>query len=380
MDAIKRMKFWIVAGLIVIAGGVVLGVWFAPAREKSASSLREWRTKESKVKSYGEKINGVRGSLDIDAAKELREDYDQQLGQAKQLLAEWDKLLEDYIPDLDGTPRQLDRGAWSLVYDTKMAELEDEAQRTFPVAPAPIVSKREFQAWPSDQEMRDEAKRYWVQHYLLEAIGKANKVSDIIPTLKRFALVERPDRLLGVDDASMFRPIAFEFQFATEFKHLPMVLHRILECQVPVCITSVSMKRRPKVSLAAKSSEGTTGKVLSARDVSTLLGAPSGPVGMARGPMMPPMYEGPSIWDMMGPMGPPPEEETRAESGSSRRRRGASTVARRTSPTEPSAPAVAKRPQEEVEAGRLLLDITVRGYVKDYIPPAETESADAAEQ
>jgi hypothetical protein len=386
MDAIKRLKFWIGLGLMVVASGVVLGVWFMPAKKVSASSLSDWRSKEQKVMSYQSKT--VHGMPDIGAVEDLKKDYDQQLGQARQLLAEWDKLLEDYIPDQNDVRRQLDPGTWKTAYYAQMDALEEDVQSSFPSAPANIVQRVDFgDIWPTAEEMAQEAKNYWVQYYLLHAIARVNEVSDVIPTLKSFALVDRPDRLLSADDATMFRPIAFEFQFATEFKNVPMVLHDLLQCQVPVSVTTVSMKRRAKVSLKAEQGGATTGGLLSASAVSSLVGSRGGvrPGPAVVGPVMPFGWEGPNPYDMTyhGPIdaGPTTRHEEEAPESRFVRRAPARTGARATARA--GGPQTAARPRqsaEQAEAGRLLVDVVVKGYVKDFAPPKAAEQANAAGQ
>ena len=377
MEAIKRMKFWIGLGLLVVASGVVLGVWFVPARKKSASFLSDWRSKETKIRAY-EGMSDVRGPADVTALKELQQRYQQQLEEAKELLAEWDKLLEDYIPDEDGSRRQLDGAAWKVAYAARVDALEEDAQESFPSAPASIVVQRDFgRAWPTPEEMRQEAKRYWVQFYLLEAISAVNKVSDVVPTLKVFQLVERPDRLLGADDASMFQPIPFEFQFATEFKNLPMVLHKLLQCRVPVSVTTLSVKRRGKVSLGVQKKAMTTGGLLSASAVSSLVASTTaGARGAAARRPIGPTWERPSFLDAHAMGGPSDEAVSRTiDTGAGRFGGRTSGGARTTAGSRKPAPSVRRSPAE-VEAGRLLVDVTLKGYVKDYVPPKEAEPAD----
>lgn len=381
MEEIKRLKFWIALGLLVLAGGAVLGVWFVPARKESASCLSDWQTKLAKVKSYQGKEDKL-GRPDVSAAQELQQKYAQQLGQAKQILAQQDKLLEDYIPDLDGTRKPLDTATWKEVHKAQMDALEEDVQTSFPSAPSSVVSQTDYGfSWPTPEEMREEAKRYWVQRYLLEAICEVNKVSVVIPALKSFALVNRPDRLLTSDDATMFTPIAFEFAFSTEFESLPMVLHKLLQCKVGLSITTVSVKRRSKVSLGPQQKTGTTGRLLSATAVSSLLGPTATGRRGARGY---PGSTGAGSWeDRFGYRGPSAQElmqERRVRDVPTGRRgrvdRTPQTTARqqrqRTQPDRLSA--------AEAEAGLALVDVTVKGYVQDYISPAEAEAAeDAAE-
>jgi len=379
MEEIKRLKFWIALGLLVLASGVVLGVWFVPARKESVSCLSDWQTKLAKVKSYQDKKEKL-GRPDVSAAQELQQKYAQQLEEAKQILAQQDKLLEDYIPDLDGTRKPLDPGTWKEIYKAQMDALEDDVQTSFPSAPSSVVSQTDFGfRWPTPEEMREEAKRYWVQRYLLEAICEVNRVSVVIPALKSFNLVNRPDRLLTTDDATMFTPIAFEFAFSTEFESLPMILHKLLQCKVGLNITTVDVKRRPKVSLGPQQKTGTTGRLLSATAVSSLLGPAATRRGGARGY---PGMSGPgSMQDRMGDMfgyrGPSAQElrqERRVRAVPTGRRgrrdRAQQTTAsqQRTRPDRLSA--------EEAEAGLALVDVTEKGYVQDYISPAEAEAAE----
>jgi len=381
MDAIKRLKFWIALGLLVVVSGVVLGVWFVPARKQSATTLSDWRSKEKEVESYGGRTD-VRGPADVDALKTLQEGYEQQRAQARELLEEWDKLLEDYIPDDDGSRHEMEGGEWKFAYAARMDALEEDVQSSFPSAPENVVTRVDFgAAWATQEEMVQEAKRYWVQRYLLDAIMEVNKVSDVIPRLKGFHLIDRPDRLLSADDATMFRPIAFEFQFATEFTSVPMVLQKLLECRVPVAVTTVSVKRRGRVSLGVKKEAGTTGGLLSASAVTARVGVPgmTGVVPGAYGPMSPMMERPPIFADRFISHGPVGEEVSRAGRAATTPRfdRGRTPAGQPRSGAAPAARKVRLTP-EQAEAGRLLVDVVVKGYVKDYVPPAEDKPADEA--
>lgn len=382
MEEIKRLKFWIALGLLVLAGGAVLGVWFVPARKESVSCLSDWQTKRAKVGSYQDKKD-KHGRPDVSAAQELQQEYARQLDQAKQILAQQDKLLEDYIPDLDGTRKPLDAGAWKEVHKAQMDALEDDVQTSFPSAPSSVVSQTDFGfTWPTPEEMREEAKRYWVQWYLLQAICEVNKVSVVIPALKSFKLVNRPDRLLTADDTTMFTPIAFEFAFSTEFESLPMVLHKLLQCKVGLSITTVRVKRRAKVSLGTQQKTGTTGRLLSATAVSSLLGPAATGRGGARGyPGARPGVAQGRMADMFAFRGPSAQDlrqERRVRDMPAGRRGRGSRAPRTTARQQQRTTQPARLSVEEAEAGLALVDVTVKGYVQDYISPAEAEAAEDA--
>ncbi|NLW49454.1 MAG: hypothetical protein GXY85_01240 [Candidatus Brocadiaceae bacterium] len=379
MDMIRRMKFWIALGLLVVVSGVVLGVWYRDARETSAREASDFQSKVQRAKSFSTKSD-IRSPLDVQAVAEAQKQYEEQLRMANELLAEKGKLLEQHIPDRNGEIRPVAAHEWKDVYDYQMRRLEEDVQANFPIAPQTVVVSATLgDDYPTPDIRRAETKRYWVQRYLLQAMIKVNRDSDVIPTLKSFTFGGRPDRLLSADDATMFQPIAFEFEFAIEYRNLPMVIGKLLECEVPVAVTTVSMKRRSEVSLGAKRQEGTTGEVLTGSAVSALIGSRSGPGARGAATYAPvggtfdamggfiPLDDGPIFIEERGRRGPGAGASTR----SGRPQRAAAAAASTTAVRRE------RRPPEEVEAGRLLVDVVLKGYVRDYV--AQTEEAESAE-
>ena len=379
MEFIKRMKVWIALGLLVAASGVVLGFWFVPARSESSKKLSELRGDKEKVATLVSK-QAVHGEPDVKAIEQTKQQLEAQLAKARQLLLERDALLEEYIPDENGVKEPREPGAWKLVYDERMNALEDEIRRVFPNSPSgPIVVRKHWgDEWPTPEEVRRETKNDWIQYYLFQALAKVNDLRVVIPTLRSFSMPEQPERLLDTGEENMFRPWPFEFEIATEFQNLPLVLNELLRCRISVNVTGLKVDRRPIVLVKAKGQE-TTGRVVAAtsgqpgqrpgRPPAAGLG---GPRYMGRAGERPPipdefMMGGPPTEDLlMG--GPPAEELGRGGSRPGTPRRGRLPVRRNRA-------AVPGEATVDPEAGMALVDVSIRGYVRDYVSPEEASGA-----
>lgn len=381
MEFIMRMKFWIALGLLVLVSGVVFGVWFVPARGKSSSLMDDWQQKADEVHTLAQQPRAPNQEA-ISQARGLKDDYERDLQQVMQKLQERDRLLERYIPDpADSSEKAVEPGKWKGIYDEQMTALEEDIRKSFAVASQGLVVRKYYgDDWPSAEEMRREAKRYWMQRYLMQSLAEANDERMVVPVLSGFAFVDRPERLLHPSHGQLFRPWAFELVIATEFQDLPLVLEKLLQCEVGVSITSVQMDRRSEgigtsaaqlaqSRAAAREREQPAARRRTAAPV-RMTGPPPGVV-MGRPAGIP---TGPPPGIRMGPppgvrMGPPPGTMMGPRSGSIRSGGRGATGARR-----PSVGLRRAAAEESVSIeSKKLLTVTIRGYVEDYVPPEEEE-------
>jgi hypothetical protein len=377
MDFVKRMKFWIGVGLLVLVSGVVFGVWFLPARARSGRGAASWREKVQGVESMAtpQGLEQLHSEADVQSAEQVKEQLEQQLSRAKEMVAEQDRLLEDHIPDPDtGECVTREGGAWKLIYGKQMENLEADIRKSFVVAPTGLVRAKSYgDAWPGEEEMKTESKNYWVQRYVLEALAAANSKRMVVPILNGFRLVDKPDRLLHPTHATMYQLHPFEIQIATEFPSIPFVLEQLLKCKVGVAVTGLDVERRERLAAAASPGvRGPAGPAVAPR-VGPPAGVPTGPpAGVQLGPP-PGIRMGPPPGTRMGP--PPgirmgPSFAPSAPTGGSRVATGGRWTATTAPARQPAQAAAAPSGAAAEALAGALVNVTIRGYVLDYVAPA----------
>jgi len=373
------MKFWIVIGLLLLISGVGFGVWFVPLKKEAGSQVAAWEQKARTAKQLADKAEQLHGRADIEEAGKLKAAYHEQLKDVMGALEEKGKLLQRFIPDPEtGQELQHEGGVWKVIYEQQMNALEQEVRKSFAVAPPSFVLRQSWPSgrWPSEDEMKEGAKMYWLQKYLLlEALADTNRARMIVPVFDSFKLLARPERLLMSTHGTLFQPQGFEIQVRTEFKNIPFLLVQLLKCKVPLALTSLAIERG--AGGASVVAEGTLVRKAAARTGGPSLG-PSGPstagpgpapgVGPGKGrPTWIPV-EGPPVEAFAGgPHGPAEAEEVYAPATA-----GAQPPPSVRVPGVPTAPKplVLGQPATGAEAlPREIVNVTVRGYVLEYAPP-----------
>ncbi len=380
MDFIVRMKFWVAVGALVLISGVVFGVWFVPAGRKNHAQMAAWKQKADNVASFAQKER-IPGAQDVQNLGDLAAAYKSDLAAITEGLAKEDALLEQHFVDAE-TGDELSPGTWKVVYGEKMDALEEEIHKSFLSTPdQPILRKFYGTEWPDQQEMRQEEKQYWVQKYIMEALAASNKVRMVVPVFSQLQLVDRPERLLHPSEGQLFEPRAFQIEIATDYKSLPLVLSKLLECQVPLDITGLQIERRSLPALSTRAREKP------AQQPGAPAGAAPAPAGVPAGP--PAVIPAGPPPGVMG--GPPPEAlaaaRAAAEAGAARARAAAPTGPMGFGmPTGVRGPTGAGRPPSGArrttrpgaapgEAGEIpgrLVTVTITGYVLDYLAPKES--------
>jgi hypothetical protein len=242
-------------------------------------------------------------------------------------------------------------GEWKRVYDEAMEALEAEIRKSFDSAPANLVQRKQYSGvWPPEEEMRAEDRNYWLQRVVLETLAKVNTPRKVMPVLRSFELGGRPERLLHPAHGDLFRPIAFTMAFSAEFSDLQLVVARLLDCPLPLAVTSLNIERRAGGGAPSGAAAPRPGP------------APTGPSGPSRtgGPpggaasFMPPGL----------PMGPPPGVRLGPRTGAGTTPGASPSPARQ----RPAARAPAAKARETRE-GEDVVNVTLRGYVLEYSGP-----------
>jgi hypothetical protein len=246
MEFVRRMKFWIGLGILVLAGGVVLGVWFVPTWRANAASMSNWEETVGDVQGLDEMT--LHNGHDVKSAQDLTQALQKQLEEAEKALQAKTAILRQYLPDPDtgGPGKPLEGGLWKDAYERNMDDLEQGVRESFLTVGGDIILRQYWgEGWPTQEEMRDEAKLYWLQRYLLEALASANEDRMVVPTLSGFSLFASLDRLLNPSHGQLFRPVGFQMVITTELESVPMVLQKLLEAKVGVVVTTLYVDPRP---------------------------------------------------------------------------------------------------------------------------------------
>ncbi|MHC4480131.1 MAG: hypothetical protein ACYS1C_04070, partial [Planctomycetota bacterium] len=210
MEFIKRIKLWIILGLMALVSGVVFGVWFMPSKAENSERLGEWRQKVTEVQ--GVKQEDLRNEADIKQMQALKQQYSQDLKRLKELLKEKDDLLERAIPNPEGEEGPLEAGRWKILYDQQMTALQRELNKSFPSSSVTVARRYYGPEWPTAQEMRQEGKNYWRQRLLFEALAEANSVRTTVLAFSGFQFTGTPERLLHPSHNELFDPVAFQME------------------------------------------------------------------------------------------------------------------------------------------------------------------------
>jgi hypothetical protein len=386
MDVLKRLKFWIGLGLLVVASGVVLGVWFLPARKENSQLAEKWDQEATAVQGMIAKDVAPRGQAQVyeERAKEVAAARERLLG----TLTRSDVDISAPIPDPETGVAQegLESGIWKLVYEKAMRALDRDVKRMFvEVKPARLVRMKEFPGiWPTAQEVTTETRSYWIQRYILEALGSVNGDQLTAPCLSEFEFTSEPERLLAPSDADAYLPQGFRCVLEAEFTSIPFIIDQLMDCPIPISITTLEVQRPEDVLEKIARSGVVREKALVEGDV--VGGRPAGGAMPFGGP--PAGVGGPPA-GVGGPGGPPPGFMPTGMP------RGMPTGMARGRPTGPGAGRAGRRTtrrgrgQEttDEEAGlqvkarhipTRLVEVTIAGYANVPRPPkkaeAETES------
>jgi len=353
MDFVKRNAFWIAMGALAFVGGVVFAVVGLPARGKNIAMVASLQSEASKVAKAAAR-NDLPNPEWSKQAEQIRQQLQAQWERAMEGLKARDAALEQPFRDpLAPTEfvKPTDAGTWKDVYRAKIAALIERVRTAFPVSGSrPVVSKVWADVWPQPEEMKEETKRYWIQHYAIEAIAGLNKPGrkPAVPRFDSFQFAAQPERLLHATHRTMFQVVPFEIRLGCEFQSIPLVMSSLLNVpQVEFYVTSVDLER----SQQAGSSRG------------------GGFMGGGTGMPSPGALFDPGDPMMGGGMGVPfvlPEDQ----GSMTPRRRG--RIPRR-------GPDRGAEVESDYVLPSTLVEVVLRGYVTDYIAGDEQEEQPVAE-
>jgi hypothetical protein len=358
MDFITRNKFWIGVGLLVLVAGVAFGVFFVPVRAGNSRRAAEIRRKAQSVADYKGSSRIVNQQW-IQQADQSAEEWQEEIRQIGRELETQDSAIEQLFKDPDNPGRDdpLEAGMWKMVYREKVRSLRDLGRRAFKVfGDEALVTTEYGDEWPPSDEMRREEKKYWVQEIVVGTLAGLNegRTRPIVPVFDSFSFIQKPERLLHSSHNDTFRPIAFELRLASTFPNVPLVVHALLTSEANCQITSIQVERSDRAGerrnvAQAEQLEIEAPEVVEAEQPERRTYQPPAMAGAQA-------EEGPPAWLTMemltGEQAPPPEVTGRRERQPSRR---------------PAARERRAQPEQKVELPANLVDITLKGYVLDYV-------------
>lgn len=378
MDFITRNKFWIGVGLLVLVAGVAFGVFFVPVRAGNSRRAAEIRRKAESVAEYKGSSRVVNERW-IQQAEQSAEQWQQEIQRIRRQLETQDSAIEQMFKDPDNPERKdsLEAGMWKMVYREHVRELRETARRAFKVfGEDALVTTQYGDEWPPSEEMRREEKKYWVQKLVVDTLSRLNedRPRPVVPVFDSFSFVQKPERLLHPSHSNTFRPIAFELRLASTFPNVPLVVHALLNSEANYQITSIQVERSDRAGERRNVAQAQHLEVEAPE-----MQEPEEPRRDRRTPVSPPtapdaQQDGPPAWltmeMLMGEQAPPPEV-----TGQRQRQREPSR--------QPSARSRARQrraePEGKVELPANLVDVTLKGYVLDYVEQ-QTQGQQSANQ
>ncbi|MFO7956977.1 MAG: hypothetical protein R6X33_07730 [Candidatus Brocadiia bacterium] len=379
MDLITRNKFWIGVGLLVLVAGVAFGVFFVPVRAGNTRRAAEIRRKAQSVAEYKDK-SGIVNQRWIEQAERSVEEWQEEIRQIGRKLETQDSAIEQLFKDPDNPGREdaLEAGMWKMVYRENIRSLRETGRRAFKVfGDQALVTTEYGDEWPPSEEMRREEKKYWVQKLIVEALAGLNRESGrpVVPVFDSFSFVQEPERLLHPSHNNIFKPVPFEIRLASTFPNVPLVVHALLNSEANCQITSIQVERSDRAGERRNVAQAQHLEVEAPE-----MQEPEEPRRARRTSAPPPIapdaqQAGPPAWlteeMLMGEQGPPPEV-----TGQRQREREPSRQPRA---RRPSTRQQRAEPAEEVELPANLVDVTLKGYVLDYVEQ-QTQGQQSANQ
>ncbi|MCD6416082.1 MAG: hypothetical protein J7M08_05240 [Planctomycetes bacterium] len=269
MDFLKQNKFWVGLGLLVIAAGVCFGALFFPLSRQNSERLAELqKTTQAISDQSGE--SSIPDQRWVDRIKKQTKLWQAELDKVRQTLRGEDDLIEQRLRDPNNPEREepLEFALWKLVYQRAMKNLEREVGELFPLVTTQTpLDQYEEVSNPeapelSDAEMRFYERDYWIQKYLVDALGAVNKNAQepVVPVFEWFRFTESPERLLQPAHGKVYEPVAFKIELRATFTNVPVVLRALLQGKLDVYITGLSLRPLGK----DKASQAPGGKELPA--------------------------------------------------------------------------------------------------------------------
>jgi len=352
MDFLGRNKFWVGMALVGFAAILLVVLVGIPAMAANRRTKQELQSRRDTLASYAN-AEHVKNPTWVLELEERKKKYLAQLEQIKSYFAARDRVIEARFVDKEYPDKPLLPSRWKIVYNEMMDELEEKLQEVVRLGTASPLERVDYQdSLPSEAEMREQEKRYWLQKAIVDTIANLNAARDIVPVLYEFRILSQPDRLLSPAHGDKFRVVPWELRVALEFKNLPRLMYELLDHELGLELTEMSVSRTVTALREGGRAAPMTGQERMLRGaipgVTTTGARMAGIPGAYMEEFMGGPMEGPLPPTMMGP-----PTETRP------------TFER------------PEMPGEEVREvlSKTLVEVTLRGYLPDYIEPEEAETS-----
>ncbi len=245
IDFVVKKAFWIGMGLVVVAGGLLFMFVGRPAMAENNERHSNLNSRASKLQSYAQS-EYIKNESWVDRAKRLQDRYKQEEEQVTNYLVQRDnQQLEKRFEDPDNPQSELGRTDWKMVYQDKMEQLRERLRKNvLLVNPQQALIQEQFDvSVPTRLQIRYAEKRFWIQQAIVDCLTKLNAARPVIPRFEYFQFTEMPRRLMSQAHTEDFKPRAFEINVRCEFDNVPRLIHELLKHPIGLEVTEVLTMR-----------------------------------------------------------------------------------------------------------------------------------------
>lgn len=248
MSFVAKMKFWIAMVALALVAVLTFVFLTFPVMADNGSKVDELERRAKELKRYSSGKD-VKNEKWLEQAGKQIEEGEVDLEDVRSLLVERDALLERRFDDPDNPHIEppLEPGRWKIVYKQNMLRLQDRlvehvqrAGRSGGILPMVRFTKDD---WPSEAVMHTEEKRYWVLEAIVDACCESNKDRMVVPILLSVSFQNAPEQVLQPSHRMDFDCLAFRLRVALEFEDIPLLLEELLERDLGVELTGISVER-----------------------------------------------------------------------------------------------------------------------------------------
>ena len=360
MGFLVRNKFWVGVALVVVVAVFLVVLMGIPAMGANRRTTQELEGRRDTLSGYA-KAQYVKNPSWAVAVENRKGGYLGQLEEVKSYLADRDKILEKMFedPEHPETAPPLGPTRWKTVYSNLMDGLTEKLEeRVVRLGSMPLERADYRDLWPTEQEMHQQEKFYWLQKAIVDTMAKLNAAREVVPVFFEFRISGPAERLLSPAHGEKFRPIPWQLRVGLEFENLPRLLYELLDNELGLELTGMSVTRSitPPAG-GARTAETAVSRPGGMRVPGSGVGVPTGAgYGLEAMPgagMEAWMREGAG---MMGPLPP-----------------GAGMGPREMRPAF-GVPGTGIEEVREV-LSKTLVEVTLRGYLPDYIGPEEAKTS-----
>jgi len=249
MGTLARSRFWLVTGVVVLAGVLFFVLGAMPLMRRNNRLLSQLSKRADEMERIARQ--GAKNPQWIQEQGKLKRELKEQYDKLLEKIRERDALLERHFRDpLTGREGPLESGRWKSVYRDKMEALREKLRESVLLVTGgqPLFERQLGREWLSEEQMHRYEKEYWIQEAIVNAIAELNAESKVVPVFNKFDFTHAPEHYACKSHASMFECWPFTLEVMMEFKFVPAFLRKLMDAPgdpapLGIEITSVSITR-----------------------------------------------------------------------------------------------------------------------------------------